>query len=126
MLSILDTSVLIGPGNHDIEGEIAISAVSVAELQFGVLVTEDPDKRAVRLGRLSALLQHFDPLPVDSRVASSYGMLAAITHRNGRRSKARSLDLMIAATAHAHGAKLVTRNAADVEHLGSVLEIEVV
>lgn len=126
MLSILDTSVLIGPGINEIEGEIAISAVSVAKLQFGVLVTEDPDKRALRLGRLTALLQHFDPLPVDSRVASSYGMLAAITHRNGRKSKARSLDLMIAATAHAYGAKLITRNAADVEHLGAILEIDVV
>lgn len=123
MLSILDTSILIGEHPDPVEGDIAISVVSVAELQFGVLVAADDGQRAARLARLSAVLRSFEPLPVDAAVAASYGELAAATHRAGRRSSARSLDLMIAATAHAHGARLVTANLGDVRHLGELIEI---
>ncbi len=123
MLSVLDTSILIAEHVDPIDGEIAISVVSVAELQFGVLAAPDDLKRAHRLARLSAILHSFDPLPVDAAVAASYGQLAAATHRAGRKSTARSLDLMIAATAHAHGARLITANAADVHHLADLLEI---
>jgi predicted nucleic acid-binding protein len=123
MLSILDTSVLIAESPARVEGEIAISVVSIAELQFGVLVAPGDEKRAHRLARLSAILRNFEPLPVDSSVAASYGELAAATHKAGRKSTARSLDLMIAATAHAHGARLITANVADVSHLRKLVEI---
>jgi toxin FitB len=123
MKSVLDTSVLIADSLEQIEGDIAISMISIAELQFGVLVAPDDERRASRLARLSAILRAFEPLPVDASVAASYGQLAAATHRAGRKSTARSLDLMIAATAHAHGARLVTSNYEDVEHLGDFLEI---
>jgi toxin FitB len=123
MLSILDTSVLIAEAPVRVEGEIAISVVSIAELQFGVLVAPDDERRAHRLARLSAILRNFEPLPVDASVAASYGELAAATHRAGRKSTARSLDLMIAATAHAHGARLITANVADVSHLRKLVEI---
>ena len=123
MLSILDTSVLIAERPSPIEGDIGVSVVSIAELQFGVLVAADDDSRARRLARLSAILRAFDPLPVDPAVASSYGQLAAATARAGRKASARSLDLMIAATAHAHGARLVTANPDDVRHLADLVEI---
>lgn len=123
MKSVLDTSVLIAESLEPIDGDIAISMISVAELQFGVLVAPDDERRASRLARLSVILRAFEPLPVDASVTASYGQLAAATHRAGRKSTARSLDLMIAATAHAHGARLVTSNYEDVEHLRDVLEI---
>jgi predicted nucleic acid-binding protein len=123
MLSILDTSVLIAEAPVRVEGEIAISVVSIAELQFGVLIAPDDQRRAHRLARLSAILRNFEPLPVDASVAASYGELAAATHKAGRKSTARSLDLMIAATAHAHGARLITANVADVSHLRKLVEI---
>jgi predicted nucleic acid-binding protein len=123
VLSILDTSILIGTRIEPIEGDLAISAISIAELKFGVLVTDDPQVRALRLARLSAILQNFDPLPVDSYVAASYGRLVAMAQRCGRKASARSLDLMIAATAHAHGARLVTANFADVSHLQDAIEV---
>ena len=122
-LSILDTSVLIAERPAPIEGELGISVVSVAELQFGVLVAPDDQRRAHRLARLSAILRNFEPLPVDAAVAASYGELAAATHRGRRKATARSLDLMIAATAHAHGARLVTANVVDVHHLSDLVEI---
>ena len=123
MLSVLDTSILIAEAVVPIEGDIAISIVSIAELQFGVLVAPDDERRAHRLARLSAILRNFEPLPVDAAVAASYGELAAATNRAGRKATARSLDLMIAATAHAHGARLVTANVDDVKHLDALIEI---
>ena len=123
MKSVLDTSVLIADSLEQIEGDIAISMISIAELQFGVLVAPDDERRASRLSRLSAILRAFEPLPVDASVAASYGQLAAATHRAGRKSTARSLDLMIAATAHAHSARLITSNIDDVRHLESLIEI---
>ena len=123
MLSVLDTSILIAEVAFPVEGDIAISIVSIAELQFGVLVAPDDDRRAHRLARLSAILRNFEPLPVDAAVAASYGELAAATYRAGRKATARSLDLMIAATAHAHGARLVTANIDDVKHLDALVEI---
>ena len=123
MLSILDTSVLVAERPQAVDGDIAISIVSIAELQFGVLVAPDEQRRAHRLARLSAILRNFEPLVVDAGVAASYGQLAAATHRVGRKSTARSLDLMIAATAHAHEARLVTSNVADVEHISHLVEI---
>jgi len=123
VLSILDTSILIAEHPAPVEGEIAVSVVSIAELQFGVLVASNDDRRAQRLARLSSILRNFEPLPVDGAVATSYGELAAATHRAGRKASARSLDLMIAATAHAHGARLVTANLEDVRHLDGLVEI---
>ena len=123
MLSVLDTSILIAEAADPVEGDIAISIVSIAELQFGVLIAPGDDRRAHRLARLSAILRSFEPLPVDAAVAASYGELAAATHRAGRKATARSLDLMIAATAHAHGARLVTTNVDDVKHLDGLVEI---
>jgi predicted nucleic acid-binding protein len=123
MKSVLDTSVLIADSLNPIDGDIAISMISIAELQFGVLVAPDDERRATRLARLSSILRAFEPLPVDAKVAASYGQLAAATHRAGRKATARSLDLMIAATAHAHGARLVTSNIDDVRHLDGLIEI---
>jgi len=51
---ILDTSVLIATDVAPIPGELAISVVSLAELQVGVLVAKDPQARGLRLNRLSA------------------------------------------------------------------------
>lgn len=123
---ILDTSVVIADSVTPIPGALAISAVTVAELHFGVLVAKSPQVRAERLRRLSLLQQHFDALPVDEAVAISYGRLAAAVVDAGRRPRRRVMDLLIAATAHAHGARLYTRNREDfagLEHLIAVVEV---
>jgi len=104
-------------------GELAISAATLSELHFGVLVASDPAVRAERLRRLSRLQQNFDALPVDEAVAVSYGRLAAAMVAAGRQPRARTMDLLIAATAHAHGARLYTRNAADLRGLENLLEV---
>lgn len=110
---ILDASVLIATDVTPIPGELAVSVVSIAELQFGVLVAKNQESRATRLSRLSAVQRRFDPLPVDDVVAESYGRLAARVAQIGHQPRSRVMDLLIAATAHAHGASVYTRNADD-------------
>ncbi|WP_340269149.1 type II toxin-antitoxin system VapC family toxin [Aquipuribacter nitratireducens] len=123
MRALLDTSVVIATDVAPLEGELAISAATLSELHFGVLVATDPAVRAERLRRLSRLQQTFDALPVDEAVAASYGRLAAAVVAAGRQPRARTMDLLIAATAHAHDARLYTRNVADLHGLEDILEI---
>jgi len=121
--AILDTSVLLATDLKPLEGELAISAATIAELHFGVLVTSDSVIRAERLRRLSVFQRTFDALPVDNAVAASYGQLAAAVVAIGRQPRARVIDLLIAATAHAHSARLYTRNAADLVGIENLVEI---
>ncbi|MBK5217001.1 MAG: PIN domain-containing protein, partial [Propionibacteriales bacterium] len=110
MRCLLDTSVLLGPDPGEIEGEIAISSASLAELHFSVLVARSDATRASRLRRLAIIEQTFQALPIDTTVAREYGRLAAAVVAAGRQPRARAMDLLIAATASAHGARLYTRN----------------
>jgi toxin FitB len=123
MRAVLDTSVLVAGGIGPLDGDLAISAVSLAEIHFGVLVAGDERERARRLRLLTGLERSFDALPVDEVVAASYGELAAAVHAVGRQLRARNADLLIAATAHAHGARLYTRNAGDLRGADDLVEI---
>lgn len=123
MRAILDTSVVISTDIAPLEGELAISAISLAELHFGVLVATARQVRAERLRRLLVLQRMFDALPVDDGVAASYGQVAAAVVDAGRQPRARSMDLLIAATAHAHSARLYTRNLDDFVGLDGLVEV---
>jgi predicted nucleic acid-binding protein len=120
--AVLDTSVLIGaesPG--ELEG--AISAASLAELHFGVLVASDNDERSRRALRLGIIEATFDPLPVDAAVAREWGRLAAAVVSRGAQPRRRMIDLAIAATANVHGVPLLTRNAGDFTVIGDLVEL---
>ena len=123
MRAILDTSVLLATDVAPLEGELAISAASLAELHLGVLVTSDEAVRAERLRRLTTFQSKFTALPVDDAVAASYGRLAAAIVAPSRQPRSRAMDLLIAATAHAHAARLYTRNAADLTGIQHLVEI---
>ena len=123
MRALLDTSVLLGPAPEPIEGELAISSASLAELHFGVLVARTQEQRAERLRRLGVIERTFAALPVDAAVAREYGRLAAAVAESGRQPRARVMDLLIAATAASHGARLYTRNAADLAGLEGLLDV---
>lgn len=126
MRALLDTSVVLASNVSGLDGELAISAATMAELHFGVLVASDPGVRAERLRRLALIERTFDPLPVDDDVARSYGRLAAAVAQSGRQPGARVMGLLIAATAHAHAARLYTANPDDFRGLDDLLEIVVV
>jgi len=119
--ALLDTSVLIaatGPG--ELEG--AISAASIAELHFGVLVAGDADERARRAQRLGVIEATFDPLPVDAAVAREWGKLAAAVVGRGGKARRRALDLVIAATANVHAVPLLTLNPKDFALIGDLVD----
>jgi predicted nucleic acid-binding protein len=123
MRALLDTSVLLGPDPGLIGTDVAISAMSLAELHFGVLVARDPSVRAERLRRLTVIERTFDAIPIDEAVAREYGRLAAAVASAGRQPRARVADLLIAATAAANEATLWTRNASDLVGLEDLLAI---
>src|SRR4029077_4424088 len=99
---LLDTSVLI-QGHSDPLDKVAISAVSIAELHFGVLIAADDNARAQRLQRLGGIEEAFFPLPFNTDVARECGRLHAALARRGGKPRRRSFDLAIAATAIVHG-----------------------
>ena len=121
--ALLDSSVIIAADIAPIAGVLAISAISLAELQFGVLVARDPDVRAERLRRLSIVQKHFDAIPVDEAVAVSYGRLAAAVVQAGRQPRRRTMDLSIAASAHAHGARLYNRIIDDFAGIEELIDV---
>jgi predicted nucleic acid-binding protein len=92
----------------ELPGEIAVSAITVGELELGVLRARDGEARARRLATLSQVRGTFFVLPVDDLTASCFARLAA--ESTGRR-KLRRHDTWIAATALRHGVAVVTQDA---------------
>lgn len=100
---LADTSVVIDLPDIDAERlpvELAVSALTLAELAAGPHATTDPDERARRQERLQRLEATFDPVPFDATAARSYGRVYAAVLAGGRNARGRrAFDLMIAATA---------------------------
>ena len=121
MRALLDTSVLIGSdGPGAVEG--AISAASLAELHFGVLVARDPDERARRAQRLGVIEATFDPLPIDAAVAREWARLAAAVVERGGQPRRRAIDLALAATANVAAVPLLTHDAADLQLIADLVD----
>jgi len=124
--ALLDTSVLIEyPGDQvaQVADDLAVSAVSMAELHYGVSATADPLEQLRRRQRLQLVHDLYDVLPFDAQVAEYYGALATAVRVYGRDPCPRRMDLQIAATAARNGLALLTRNAADFAGLEQALEI---
>ena len=104
--------------------EIAISAITLAELAAGPQATEDLEERARRQDRLQRAEATFDPLPFDAEAARAYGRVYAAVARAGRKARGRrATDLLIAATAAAAKLPLYTRNPKDFAALQNVLTV---
>jgi predicted nucleic acid-binding protein len=124
---LLDTSVIIDLellSPDDLPAEVAVSAVTMAELVTGPAATSDPQERARRI----ALIQHaedtFDQLPFDVPVARVYGRIYAAVIAAGRKARGRrAMDLLIAATALSNKLPLYTHNVADYAGLASLIEV---
>jgi len=124
---IIDTSVVIGLEHVDpaeLPSELAVSAVTLAELAAGPHATVDPAERARRQDRLQRAEAAFEPLPVDGAVARAYGRVYAAVAASGRKARScRAFDLLIAATAIAAELPLYTQNPGDFAGLEGVVEV---
>jgi len=124
---LVDTSVVIDLERVDpaeLPDEIAISAVTLAELAAGPHATRDTAERARRQDRLQRTEATFEALPVDDSVARAYGrvyaaVVAAVRKARGRRA----FDLLIAATALATELPLYTRNPGDFQELAGLVDV---
>jgi predicted nucleic acid-binding protein len=108
---LLDTSVLIAREQARPVGalpdQVAISVVTIGELELGVHAAVDPDVRAQRADTL-ALARAADPLPVTETVMGRFAQLVHACRSNGLRPKI--LDTLIAATALDHGLTVLTQD----------------
>lgn len=124
---ILDTSVVIDlehiePSRLPIE--VAVSAITMAELAAGPHATPDPEERARRQDRLQRAEAAFDPLPFDAEAARAYGRVYSAVAAAGRKARgARAIDLLLAAAACAAGLPLYTRNPDDFRAIGDLVEV---
>ena len=127
---LIDTSVVIDLEGIDVERlprELAVSAMTMAELAAGPHATTDLGERARRQDRLQRAEATFEPLPVDADVARAYGRIYAAVVAAGRKARGRrTMDLLIAATAVAADLPLYTRNPDDFAGLSELLEIVLV
>ncbi len=114
---VLDTSTVIVLQRLDdaaaLPREPLITAVTLAELSAGPLVTDDEDERVARQAHLQQAEADFDPLPFDAEAARAFGRVAASLRRSARKPSARAYDAMIAATAVANALPLYTCNPSD-------------
>ncbi|MGO9559546.1 MAG: type II toxin-antitoxin system VapC family toxin [Acidimicrobiales bacterium] len=124
---LIDTSVVVDLEQLDptrLPRELAISALTLAELAAGPHVAADAKERGVRQDRLQRTEAAFDPLPFDLDAARAYGRVYAAVASAGRKARGpRAVDLLIAATAAASELPLYTRNVADFRGLEGVVQV---
>jgi len=111
--AILDTSVFIArdqgrPLARALPEDVAVSVVSIAELEVGVLIAQDAQTRGQRLRTLTQVRTLAGALPIDERTASAHAQLAVGVLSDGR--KPRVHDTWIAATALVNDAEVWTQD----------------
>jgi tRNA(fMet)-specific endonuclease VapC len=122
---ILDTTVLVAAERAQMplddvigdEDDVVIAAVTAAELLVGVELADTRNRQA-RQSFIDTLLTKIPAEPYDLEVARLHASLLAHTHRSGRPRGAH--DLLIAATALAHGRAVVTADPAGFTDLPGV------
>jgi len=128
---LLDTNIVIlrhGIDPDELPDELAISAVTLAELSAGVHLVNGDDadaieERARRADVLARAENEFDPIPFATESARAFGRISAAVRARGRTPRRRIADLMIAATAAASGLALYTTNPDDFDGLDAILEV---
>jgi hypothetical protein len=124
--ALLDTSVVIDLDRIPADTlplQVAVSAVTMAELAAGTAAASDEAERARRQDRLQRAEATFDPLPLDTEAARAYGRIYASVRAQGRNPGRRLADLLIAAIALANALPVVTRNAADFAGLEDLIDV---
>lgn len=87
-------------------GDVVMSAITYAELEFGVVVSADPERERANL---AALVEDIPVVPFEAPAGVAYGPIRQATREN----KKDALDKLIAAHAVALGVTVVTNNMKD-------------
>ena len=87
-------------------GEVVMSAITYAELEYGVVVSADPERERANL---AALVEDIPVVAFDAPASVAYGLIRQATREN----KKDALDKLIAAHAVALGVTVVTNNMKD-------------
>lgn len=110
---LLDTSVFIARESGRRLGElpeyVAVSAVTIGELELGVLASADDSTRARRADTL-ALARSADPIPISEAVMAAWARLVNDCRRAGVHRTIKLTDALIAATAIERGLPIVTQD----------------
>jgi predicted nucleic acid-binding protein len=103
--------------------QIAISAVTLAELAAGPHATDDLAERSRRQDRLQRSETLFEAIPFGAASARAYARTYAQARAGGRSRRTRAIDLLIAATALAEDLPLYTSNPADFSDLEGLVTV---
>jgi predicted nucleic acid-binding protein len=124
---LLDTSVVIDWDDPAVTAalpdESAVCAITLAELGAGPHLASTPIESARRQARLQQVEATFEPIAFDVAASRSFGLIVAAFAGSGRSHRRRFADLLIAATAHANGLALYTRNPDDFSGLEPLVEV---
>ena len=124
---LLDTSVVIDWDDPSVQRalpeEIAVSAITLAELAAGPILASTVTEQSLRQARLQQTEATFEPIPFDAAAARSFGQIIAAVANTGRTHRSRMADLLIAAIAHANGLELYTRNPGDFVGLEELIHV---
>ena len=128
MKYMLDTNVciyaqkknenIIAKIKENFEEGLAISAITLAELEYGVKNSSNPEKNTVALLKFLTVVE---VLPFDGEAAAEYGDIFATLKRNG--TPIGPMDTLIAAHAKSEGLTIVTHNVREFERVAD-LKIE--
>ena len=110
---LLDTSVFIateaGRQLEELPERVAVSVVTIGELQLGVLAATDPEARSRRADTL-ALARTADPIPISEAIMVAWAHLVSDCRAAGIHRAVKLTDALIAATAVEHGLPIVTQD----------------
>ena len=87
-------------------GDVVMSAITLAELRYGVAVSADPEREQANL---DDLIEDIPAMPFDTHAAMAYGPIRLAS----RESKKDHLDKLIASHAVALDVTVVTNNIKD-------------
>ncbi len=128
MRGLLDTSVFIAREQgrdllaDRLPEEVAVSVVTLAELELGVQMADSEAVRAERVATFGSARATYAALPIDESVASAFAELVVTARRDGRRPKVQ--DTWIAATARVHDVAVYTQDD-DFDGLSGVAVVKV-
>lgn len=98
-------------------GDVVMSSITYAELEYGVIASDNPAEERINL---ASLVEDIQVIPFDAAAGAAYGPLRMAT-RDGTKKDA--LDKLIAAHAVSLGVTVVTNNEKDfARYLGLTVE----